>query len=253
MIGCLQRRRAFPPEILEWADLAAQYDGGAAAKRENQLFQIVARLCALQSVYVPHGEVHQPIVLTLAKDIDTDLVEYLHAIPAFLHYHIKQCGFSENVLFDYYHVYPNTWITGAYNLYRVARILANEVILNWYTHNPGWNNVQLHRRQCETVLARLNADICASVPYASGELGVGESLPRAHVGIALVWPLYLAATMDGVQASTRAWVITRLDKLGHELGIQQAVSLANVLRTKHGITAWDRFESTRVDEELSEW
>lgn len=253
MTDCLQRRRAVPAEILEWADIAAQHDGGFAARRENQLFQIVGRLCALRSVYEPNGEVHDPIVLTLVKDIDNDLADYVHAFPSWLQYTTKQCIFSESVLLDHYHVYPNIGVIGAYNLYRVARILLNEITLNWCTRNPGWADVHVQRRQSETILARLNADICASVPFALGEVENGGSLPKVSMGIALVWPLYLAATMDGVQESTRAWVITRLDRLGHNLGIQQAVSLANVLKTKHGITAWDRFESTRMDEELSEW
>lgn len=253
MIDCLQRRRAVPPEILEWADLAVHHDGGFAAKRENQLFQIIARLCALRSVYEPDGKIHDHIVLTLVKDIDNDLADYVRAFPSCLQYTTKQCSFSDSVLLDFYHVYPNTWIIGAYNLYRVARILTHEIILNWYARNLGRNDMDVQRRQSETVLARLNADICASVPFALGEMENGESLPKASVGMALIWPLYSAATMDGVQESTRAWVITRLDRLGHKFGIQQAVSLANVLKTKHGITAWDRFESSRMDEELSEW
>ncbi len=253
MIDCLQRRRAVPPEILEWADLATQYDGRIVVKRENQLFQIIAPLCALRSVYEPNGEVHDPMFLTLALETDSDLANYVHTFPNWLQYTTKQCSFNDSVLFDYYHVYPNTLVVGAYNLYRVARILTNEMILSWLRRNPEWDNVHVQSRQSETILARLNADICASVPFALGEVEGGESLPRASVGIALVWPLYLAATMDGAQESTRAWVITRLDKLGHELGIQQAVSLANVLKTKQGITAWDRFESTRMDEEFSEW
>lgn len=253
MIDCLQRRRAIPPEILEWADLAVQYDGGIAAKRENQLFQIIARLCSLRSVYKPHGEVHDTIVLTLAKKIDSDLADYVRGFPDRLQYTTRRCSISEDVLSDYYHVYPNTWVVGAYNLYRGARILTNELILNWYLHNPTWDNIHVQRRQSETVLARSYADICASVPFAIGDAGNGVSVPRASAGLALVWPLYLAATMDNRQESTRAWVITRLDKLGRVMGIQQAISLANVLKTKDGITAWDRFESTRMDEELIEW
>lgn len=252
MVDCFQRRRAIPPQIVEWADLAAQYDGGLAAKRENQLFQIIARLCTLRTIHEPNGEVHDPIVVTLAKEIDSELAEFVHGFPEWLRYTTRQCSISESVLSDYYHVYPNTWIVSAYNLYRVARILANELIMNWYSRNPTWDNVHIERRRSETLLARLNVDICASVPFALGEID-GVFLPRASAGIALVWPLYLAATMDGGLESTRAWVITRLDKLGHEMGIQQAVSLANVLKTKRHITAWDRFESTRPDEELSDW
>ena len=80
-----------------------------------------------------------------------------------------------------------------------------------------------------------------------------KTIPKAAASVAMLWPLYVAATMEGSKPSTRAWVITRLERLGHLIGIQQAVSLADVLKTKEEVTAWDRFESTRVDEEILEW
>ena len=37
------------------------------------------------------------------------------------------------------------------------------------------------------------------------------------------------------------------------MGIKQAESLANVLRTKREITAWDKFETARADEVVDDW
>ena len=37
------------------------------------------------------------------------------------------------------------------------------------------------------------------------------------------------------------------------MGIKQAESLANVLKTKREITAWDKFETARADEVFDEW
>ena len=196
------------------------------------------------------------MILKFAKDIDAELAAFATGFPDHLRYTTKECRVNEDVLADYYHVYPNTWVVTGYNLYRSARVMTHELIIRWLSHNQTFEGGDTQQRESELTLARLNAEICASVPFILGYAGDLEQiplLPRAAGGLALVWPLYLAATMDTVTASTRAWVISRLDKLGHLMGIQQAVTLANVLRTKTHITAWERFESTRIDEELNDW
>ena len=258
VIDSFQRNKPIPARIMEWADLALRYDNSKFAERENELFQIIARLCILRSIIytAKKGTMNDPSVLTLARDIDSDLHDFEIGFPDWLRYTSVPCKFSENVLSDYYHIYPRSYVVGGYNLYRSARIMTHELILNWLSRNPDYESRDLQRRESEIVLTRLNAEICASVPFILGDVETPDgtaSFRGASGGIAMVWPLYLAATMDTATKSTRAWVITRLDKLGHVMGIQQAVTLADVLRTTKHITAWDRFESTRVDEEIKDW
>lgn len=69
----------------------------------------------------------------------------------------------------------------------------------------------------------------------------------------MLWPFYLVATMDQQFAGSRAWIITQLELIGRSMGIKQAESLANVLKTKREITAWDKFETARADEVFDEW
>ena len=243
---------------MEWANCALLYDNAPYAKRENQLFQITARLCTLRAtVHSPGAEAMEDVaIFTIAKDLDKDLADFANTLPDWLGYATKPCRVSENVLSDYYHVYSNTWVVGAYNLYRSARIMTHEVIIRWLLCNPTYEHFNVQWRESELLLARLSADICASVPFILGDVEVPggiPSLPKAAGGVALVWPLYLAATMDTASESTRAWVVTRFEKLGHLMGVQQAISLSHVLKSGKIITAWDRFESTRIDEELVEW
>lgn len=54
-------------------------------------------------------------------------------------------------------------------------------------------------------------------------------------------------------AGMRTWIITRLELIGRFMGIKQAQSLAEVLRTQQEITAWDKFERVRADEVLDDW
>ena len=198
---------------------------------------------------------NNPAVLTIAKAIDADLVEWADAIPPWLRYTTKISDDIENVLWGFYHVYPNIWIVGGYNLYRCARILTHELIIKWldrsFAHDP-----QQHHAS-EAILAQLNAEICATVPCIFGQIDQNgppnaSYSPRAATGTWVLWPLYLAATMDSATPTTRAWVINQIERLGQIMGIQQATTLAAVLRTQKEITAWDRF-GTRIDEEVEEW
>lgn len=255
MIDCIQRSAVIPPEVIEWSEYALQLETDIGSRRELGIFPIITRLCTLRGVIAKDTN-NDPAVLTIARGIDADLVEWADQFPTWLRYTTELSNDTENVLSGYYHVYPNVWVVGGWNLYRCARILTHEVMERWLSRNITYDMAQL--RQSEAVLIKLNADICASVPYVFGQvdangLQTGSSCsPRAVMGIWILWPLYLAATMDTATPTTRAWVINQLDKMGRTMGIQQAISLAAVLRAQKEITAWDRFGSG-VDEEVDKW
>ena len=222
--------------------------------RESAMFPILTRLCALRAMK-QSDTYNNPAVLTIAKAIDADLVEWADAIPPWLRYTTKTSDDTENILSGFYHVYPNIWIVGGYNLYRCARILIHELIIKWldrsFTYDP-----QQHQAS-KAILAELSADICATVPCIFGQIDQNgppnaSYSPRAATGTWVLWPLYLAATMDSATPTTRAWVIDQMERLGQMMGIRQATTLAAVLRTQKEITAWDRF-GTRIDEEVEEW
>ena len=120
--------------------------------------------------------------------------------------------------------------------------------------NPALDESQ--RRQSKILLANLAYDICATAPFMLGSLDSSPNSPwppRAAAGTALLWPFYLVATMNQQFPAMRAWIITRLALIGQNMGIKQAESLANVLKTKREITAWDRIETARADEVLDDW
>lgn len=245
-----------PPEIIQWSEYATELETDPGRVRESAMFPILTRLCALRAIR-RSDTYNDPAILTIAKAIDADLVEWVDGLPPWLRYTTKTSDDTENVLSGFYHVYPNIWVIGGYNLYRCARILTHELIVQWldrsFTHDPQ----QL--QASEAILATLSAEICATVPCIFGQIdtnGPGPRdtsySPRAATGTWVLWPLYLVATMDSVTPKTRAWVITQLDKLGRIMGFQQATTLAAVLRTQKELTAWDKYGS-RIDEEVNEW
>ncbi|KAL2042764.1 hypothetical protein N7G274_004523 [Stereocaulon virgatum] len=255
VVDCIQRRALIPPEIIEWSEYVIEMETNIDYRHEQETFPIITRLCTLRGL-IEKERNNDPAVLVIAKGIDADLIEWADKSPSCFKYTRVFSNDAENVLSGYYHVYPKVWVVGTWNLYRSARILAHEVIERWLSRNFAVDFAQLQRS--EAVLSMMSADICASVPCVFGQidangLQIGSSrFARAGTGTWILWPLYLAATMNRAMPTTRSWVINQLDRMGRTMGIQQAISLAAVLRTKKEITAWDSLGS-RVDEEVDDW
>lgn len=224
---------------------------------EHQLFFIIGRLCALRAT-TDTSHNNDIRVVMLAKYVDSDLEDWKNGLPSAFSYSTILSPNTEAVFSNTYHVYNDTWSAAVWNLYRCARILTQQIITDWLSHNSMPNPVvdRAYRSQAEVLLANLAYDICASAPYILGasHSSVSPSQPpRATTGALLLWPFYLAATMDQETPGMRAWIIRRLELIGQTMGIKQAESLANVLRIKREITAWDTFEAVPADEVINDW
>lgn len=256
LIDCLQRRLIVPPDIIELAEIAAEGENNETVP-EQQLFQIIGRLCTLRAT-LDRASNSDIGVVTLANLVDSDLEEWKNSLPPAFSYTIRQSADTEHVFSGTYHCYYSTWATSVWNVYRCARILTQAVVSDWLSRNSMLNPAldESLRSKSELLFANLAYDICASAPFILGtsdSAGSSSQPPRAAAGASLLWPLYLAATMEQQYTGMRAWVITRLEFIGRNIGIKQAESLANVLRTKKEITAWDRFETARTDEVIDDW
>ena len=245
-----------PPDFIDWAEIAAASES-EDKEPEHQLFVIIGRLCALRAT-VDKSHSNSTQVITLANLIDSDLEDWRSRLPPDFLYSTLWSTNTEYVFSGTYHVYNNTWAVGVLNLYRSARILTQEVIMDWLSRNTMSNAalMESQERHAKYLFEKLAHEICASVPFIVGasESSI-HSLRRQSAATAtgLLWPLYVAGVMDLQITGMRAWVITQLELIGLTMGIKQAESLAHVLRTKAGITAWDKFETIQADEVLDEW
>jgi hypothetical protein len=57
-------------------------------------------------------------------------------------------------------------------------------------------------------------------------------------GVTLVWPLLIAANSGFASRDMRKWIINCLDKIGHSMGINQALAMAKLLRDGMDTRAW---------------
>jgi len=111
-VDCIQRRKAVPPEILEWSEAEKENEPAEASRGEMEIFSLVARLCHLRAVLEDQME-DDPALLTIATSIDNGLVEWADGFPNFLRYQTEAATPSDSVCSDYYHIYPNTWVISA--------------------------------------------------------------------------------------------------------------------------------------------
>ncbi|RAL16045.1 Zn(II)2Cys6 transcription factor [Aspergillus homomorphus CBS 101889] len=258
LIGCLQKRTRMPPALIRKPHRS---DCTAQSYCADRLIEIAAGLCELQA-QMSEGMVSDSAeILAVAMRLDFDLEEFTRELAAEMPYILRLRNNPQspretlmnavNHYNGYYHVYQSMWMCNTWNNYRYIRILVNSLILAQlqplaFQSEQGSNPDGIRGRCCyvRALLRQLAADICCAVPYKfgfAGEAGTQIREPlvtKAGTGFTLLLPLYLASVVDGVSGPVHAWAMKCLDIIGHEMGIQTAVSLMSVLERVQGMTWW---------------
>lgn len=248
VIDCLQRRRAVPRIVLEWRSAAK------GCEHERKLLEVIASLCTLRK-HEKEQTKDASTILGLAASIDANLAEWANDLPWEYSYMTRTKGRAEDLFCGYYHVYTSARKAVIWNSYRCARIILNDLILNSLA--PESTAQALRAEQflaAQNLMNQLTNEICASVLFHLwGDYPMRKSsyTPRAAAGHALLWPLYLVG-LFGHPILTRNWVIAQLDKIGGLMGIQQAISLANLIRMNKEVKVWDKMTMNNVIEELAQ-
>ncbi|PWY69703.1 hypothetical protein BO70DRAFT_432353 [Aspergillus heteromorphus CBS 117.55] len=206
----------------------------------------LSTLCAA----VKDGTIQQPTdIIRRSLSLDADFMSTLLAIPPTWAYSTVEVPHSEggsrmhSVWGTRFHIYRNLTISSAWNNYRSARLVIHELIItaakslqhssNMNTRNEQESLILQSERTCHQIVE----DICASVPFHLGATagdadacgGIAAS-PTGAGGITVVWPLLIAANSGFASPTLRNWVTDCLDKIGHSLGINQALAVAQLLR-----------------------
>ena len=193
-------------------------------------------------------------IIRSALDLDADLASILHSVPDSWAYSIvelpefKQERTMHAVWGDKFHLYRNLTVSTAWNNYRSARLILHELILNTVqvcsSDIIDQQTRQALLNQSQEKSRQIVQDICASVPYHFGTTA-GGAAPTMSGGITMVWPLLVAATSKFASPELREWVMSCLDKIGHYLGINQALASARLLRDGMETRSWVSSEDGR--------
>jgi hypothetical protein len=176
--------------------------------------------------------------------------------------------YSVGVYGDYYHVYRGLYFSNIWNNYRGARFVIHEMVIGYLgklhdsgnkpTPTPFLAEHSKLATQSETILKELSEEICASVPYHFGTAAAGSSSSSpgqydpsgirmqiqidphpAVAGYVLIWPLFLAADCKYSPPALKNWAIMSLEKIGHAMGISQALAMAGLLRDGMPSRSWN--------------
>ena len=157
---------------------------------------------------------------------------------------------NPDVLGNYYDVYHDIWTVGLMNNQRKVTLLVHELAVTRLLHLQRkclLSVNEVHRIQELRVAALDNIDmICASVPFL---------LRSGHVEAVtnVLWPLYVSAQMEprmlNVSSATRSWIVERMRKIGNEMGVKQAIYMADLLVQQQEVTELLTDAQARTEDE----
>lgn len=262
LISCLQTKRHVPTFVLELSKKAASLKAPGAAYID-QLTETVAKLCNLRADIASKSISENSEIFSAACSIECELSAWVNSLPSTWAYttnHVSQGNHKVkadwNGLYPYngrYHVYGDLWMCNAWNNYRAARILVNEIILTrlrlMHSKSTAVSLSSEFEVQCTNIrstLRQLAADVCYSVPYACGNVSGADhidvddiSIPKPSIGgFIILWPLFLAASVDGWDRMVGEWCLECFRWIGRTLGIGLALAMIEIIRMNTAIVRW---------------
>ena len=249
---CWQTHTAVPDNIIQWSEAAIQYETveEAAATRlsliRTQLCNLRMLSTQLNTSFPPSSPSDSGTLLTCALEIDASLADW--EATCFSAYHYQTITSEQKAKYMYsdsYHVYSSLAAANIWNEYRVTRIQVNELLVQFSRQiiqaeissmemgmeTPSAFLYQLVQ-DSTAITIELAGDICASIPFYTGSRPgdsqgtKGEQSAKAIAANLLVWPLYVAARTE-CGAEMREWAVGRLRGIAEDMGIQQAMVVAD--------------------------
>ncbi|KAK1238153.1 hypothetical protein MKX08_002732 [Trichoderma sp. CBMAI-0020] len=204
-------------------------------------------------------------IIRTALKIDADLVSLMISVPLSWGYTTFNVPMrdgnpiTKGFWGDTYHIYHGISASTIWNNYRSARIIIQELIIDTIKDLEALTNIGSPQRnylanQARQTVVQLVEDICASVPYILGmeiedsrhlkvsELGasivhgvdVRTALSSFQItgagGLTIMWPLLIAANSEVACSDLRKWITACLDKIGHSMGINQALAMSKLIQ-----------------------
>ncbi|KAL2202621.1 hypothetical protein CC79DRAFT_1372786 [Sarocladium strictum] len=146
---------------------------------------------------------------------------------------------------DTYHVYDNAAAMATWNHYRCGRMILNKLILDTLTkydlpyngsntESPLFSAAQRQGLMilCQQTTAEMMLGVIASVPFSLGSKAHDDVSTEVGCfgGLTLMWPLLLIAKTETATSELRLWIAECLDKIGHGMGIAQALVTSKMVR-----------------------
>ena len=265
VISAIRNKAEIPAHIISLVTAGFQY---AIKEDMSWSFAIVHFRFTNLLAAINAGSLSDPeVIITVAMDVDQDLVAWSRALPPSWQYEIvyaKQVP-SESTYEGYYHLYRTHKIAETMNAWRMTRIQVNRIIVEQVLRQ----NSMLIRVQenaalmCEAQsnVRRMASEICATVPQyvelpdrasISGSttqhaLLSSNDTPKhndwsyrsgfTHTtqSYGIIWPLMVVAACPSPDSTRPAWIVNRLQYIGRHMKNPQALLAFDILEGKREI------------------
>ncbi|ETI21996.1 hypothetical protein G647_06066 [Cladophialophora carrionii CBS 160.54] len=245
LISCVAANAPIPPALIKLrTELQAHMHRDDPKWRVSGLVMKYANFRgALQGGLLSHAE-----ILKRAKKLDGEFSSLARDLPpCWISQRVALRKPSSAVLEQYYDVYPDYFTAQTCNVIRMMRILLNDLIRHTYLKTvaaSGYPDPQgLNVGFASHIIDSMAKEICAAGPQFSGiteaHNGPSDASPsrRMHC-YTLLFPFYVAALSASPKTGVRDWVIRRLRAMATDLGIKNAVSVAEMLERREGTSHW---------------
>ncbi|KOC18575.1 Zn(II)2Cys6 transcription factor [Aspergillus flavus AF70] len=259
-LGNLYKKERTPSWLLDLSKEALKHRGDTGDQVLDYFFRILVEVGDLVAIINESAFAHPARLLKRALTLDADLITWAMSIDPNWKYTVVKVKKTEEendtlhpIYSDHYHVYPNTTVSMAWNHYRFIRIILQGIIGYLYdTHfqDSGGRGSHIESERHSTAVSQqLAEDICASVPYHLGMTGSSDGstlgIPFAGGVVRLMWPLFIASDCRGASPKMRAWIAQCLEKIGHGVGVNMAVTMSHILRADMRLN-WLEEEETSI-------
>ncbi|KAJ5606209.1 C6 zinc finger domain protein [Penicillium lagena] len=238
-LGHIYYKQYAPPFIVQLSKEAAAHHHSGFEEIEN-FFDILVQVSNLsaeiRATASKSSSIGNPApFIQKAFQLDIDLVSWATSVNSASRYttvsapSTKKHDYEHRSVYgESYHVYPNVGIASMWTNYRLTRIIIHEIIGSIYARllkSGGLPEDRLMALRSIAISRQMAEDICASVPYHfdSGDVAVGSVFR-------LIWPLFVASDCVGTVPTMKRWIVQTLEKIGHSTGIQQALTMARLVR-----------------------
>jgi hypothetical protein len=228
----------------------------------NRLSQINEALASTRAELKYQGVTDPEVISQRLLPLDEMMEEWAQTLPDSWEYKsyrsIGPNGVPSSTYDLQYDIYTDPWIACVWNCYRNARLLIHEsIIIAALKHGT---QKQRESLQSSYRILKVMADsICHSVAYHLGHrhdnnaiISYTESMrldnSPAPGGFLLLWPLFFAAIQRTSSAEQRVWIAEIIRKIGKQMGLQVALSMADLLEKEMMDCAFSKEDTFLIGE-----
>ncbi|KAF2711043.1 hypothetical protein K504DRAFT_404180 [Pleomassaria siparia CBS 279.74] len=183
----------------------------------NSMSDMSFRVIDLRAA-IANGEIFDAqIIHAKALEIESDLVSWRWTLPNGWRYDTIRNRSEPEAFMGMGHVYRSRWIAEIWNNWRTLRIVVNQIIIQTQLCLPVSSTSREARAR--SIIKQLSTDICISTTSFT-------NTPRV---LSLVRPLYLVASEHVNHLDMRRFAASLMQKIGVDMGVQQATLLASTL------------------------